>query len=460
VLGGLVGGGMAVLMALNLDGSLRWIGWLVVLLGLVAPTAGLTVIATLALFREPAGLDPLGFNATVIGACALGVTGRVMLGSLAQRTSSIRPEFVAIAAYLGLSAFQYLMIATRISDERELFAKRQLTDVAGGMLLMILVGAAVSRRGRPFLLAAVVPAILIAGIAAVASFSPAVLGALPIGGLLPAEDISARGTGIFRNPNYLGQAMAIGVLLLANARRLELPLGLGRRPWLGIITPLAGLVASFSRGALLSFVGGVVALYAGRGRRVFIVAALVGVLAVAVGYPLLLAARHAIIFGPDVGLSGQAQEISDGARLGVLKAGLKLFLSSPLTGIGYGQFHYESPKFVGTSPITYPHNIYLEITAEQGLLGIAAFLLVLLALFVTLSLRGDAYAITARAALVAFMIGCVFAEPLTSLQTSAILWLVVGSALVRTEDAEGDLPGPYDDRQTSVTERWAATRFA
>jgi len=83
-----------------------------------------------------------------------------------------------------------------------------------------------------------------------------------------------------------------------------------------------------------------------------------------------------------------------------------------------------------------------------------------LALFVTLSLRGDAYAITARAALVAFMIGCVFAEPLTSLQTSAILWLVVGSALVRTEDAEGDLPGPYDDRQTSVTERWAATRFA
>jgi len=446
VFGALVGGIFAVLMALNLDDDLRHLAWIVVAISLMAPTAGLTVIATLAVFREPMGLGPLGFHATVIGACALGVTGRLMVGGLARRAHSFRPELVAIAAFLGLSAFQFLAIATRVTDERELFARRQLTEVAGGLLLVVLVGVAVSRPARKFLLAAVVPGITIAGIAAISSLSPSVIGWLPIGGLVPAQDISARGTGIFYNPNYLGQAMAIGVLLLSNARRLELPLGLGRRPWLGAIAPLLGLVASFSRGALFALVSGVVALYWGRRRRIFAAAVLGGILVVLVSYPVLLSARHVLNFGPDVALSEEAQQVSDSSRIAVLRAGLKLFLAAPVVGVGYGQFHYESPRYLSGSPVTYPHNTFLQILAEQGLVGLGVFLVVLLALFVSLSRAGDAYGVVARAMLVAFAVGSLFAEPLTSLQTSAVMWIVLGAALARAEP---------DDPPDATSQYWS-----
>jgi O-antigen ligase len=457
VFGALVGGIEVVLMALNLDGNLRSIGWIVVAISVMAPTAGLTVIATLALFREPIGLGPLGFNATVIGACALGVTGRLMVLGLARRPTSFRPEFVAIAAFLGISAFQLLSIGTRLTDQRELFARRQFTEVAGGLLLVVLVGVAVSPRARSFLVAALVPGIIVAGLAAIASLSPALMSWLPIWGLLPSQDVSARGTGIFYNPNYLGQAMVIGVLILASARRLGLPSGLARRPWLGVIAPLLGLVASFSRGALLALVSGVVALYWGRGRRNFLIAVLAGILVVLVSYPVILGARHALTFGPDVALSEEAQQVSDRSRIAVLRAGVKLFIDSPLVGVGYGQFHYESPKYLKASPITYPHNNFLQILAEQGLVGLGAFMLVLLALFVALSRRGDAYAVVARAMLVAFAVGALFAEPLTSLQTTAIMWIVVGAALAPTEP--DDPPGePAEDwLATAPLNRWSAT---
>jgi len=457
VVGAIVGGVELVLMALNLDGDLRVMGWIVVAMSIMAPTAGLTVIATLALFREPIGLGPLGFNATVIGACALGVTGRVMVHGLARRPTSFRPEFVAIAAFLGVSAFQLISIGTRLTDQRELFARRQFTEVAGGLLLVVLVGVAVSPRARSYLVAALVPGIVIAGIAAIASLSPALMSWLPIGGLLPTQDVSARGTGIFYNPNYLGQAMVIGVLVLANARRLQLPAGLGRRPWLGVPAPLLGVVVSFSRGALVALVSGVVALYWGRGRRIFLIAVLAGILVVLVSYPLLLTARHALTFGPDIALSEEAQQVSDRSRIAVLRAGVKLFVDSPLVGVGYGQFHFESPKYLKASAITYPHNNFLQILAEQGLVGFGAFLLVLLALLVALSRRGDAYAVVARAMLVAFGVGALFAEPLTSLQTTAIMWIVVGAALAPTEPEEP--PGaPVEDwLPTARLDRWTPT---
>jgi O-antigen ligase len=380
-----------------------------------------------------------------------------MMGGLVSRRTSFRPEFVAIAAFLGLSAFQYLSIATQITDERERFARTQLTNVESGLLLVILVAVTFSTRSRRLLVAALVPGIVIASIAAIASLSPAILGALPIGGLLPSQDISARGTGIFLNPNYMGQAVAMAVLLLGTARRLDLPLGLSRRPWLGALPPLLALGASFSRGAAVAFVSGVVALYWSRGRRMFIGAALGGVVVIVVGYPILLGVRHSLTFGPDIAASEEAQQVSDGSRIAAARAGFRLFLSRPLTGVGYGQFHYESPGYLGASPITYAHNSYIQIAAEQGLVGIAAFLLALLALYLALSARADAYAITARAMLVAFAVGSLFAEPVTSYQTSAILWLVVGTALVQVAPTVSAGPaGEVDDWHT-VTQRWVAT---
>jgi O-antigen ligase len=164
-------------------------------------------------------------------------------------------------------------------------------------------------------------------------------------------------------------------------------------------------------------------------------AAVVGGLVVVVGYQLLLSSRHLLTFGASVDASAAAQAASDAARLSVYKAGFQLVLQHPLLGVGYGQFHYVSAGLLGRESVTFSHDIYLGIAAEQGIPAIAIFLAALAAIFYALWRRRDAVAVTAAAMLAAFAVGSLFAENLTALQTSCILWVALGCALAgRTSD--------------------------
>jgi O-antigen ligase len=441
--GAALGALLGILMAAGLDARLSVLAWVIVAVGLVAPSAGLTAIATLAVFREPAGVGGLGFNATLIGACALGALGRLTLDGLARRTIAIRPEFAGIGTFLGLTTFQFLSIVGRYANDRERYARMQLTDVSVALLLIILVAVVFSAQSRRYLVAAMIPGALLAAVAALASLNPALLAALPIAGLLPAEDLSARGTGIFSNPNYLGYAMALAFLLLARGRQLNLPGVNGRGSWVLATPVVLAVIVSFSRGALVALVGGIVALYTGRGRRVFVAAAAVGGVVALVGYPVIVGLRHALIFGSNVAASGPAQAASDASRLAVHSAGLQLFLRHPIQGIGVGQFHYESPQYLPGSAVTFPHDTYLQIAVEQGLLGIGAYVLMLVALGVGLSRMRDDYAVTARAMLLLFAIASLFAEPWTSPQSSVLLWVTIGAALVRPAPNEAPESAPF-----------------
>jgi O-antigen ligase len=438
--GAVLGIVLIVLMAANLDASVPVVGWLVATVAVLAPSVGLATLATLAVIREPAGLGPLFFYGTVVGACALGVTARVLLGSWSGRSTTLRPEFLAIATYLGICVFQFMAVSADVSQEREQFARIQLTNVAGSLVLVMLVATTFTAQSRRYLVAAMVPGILLGAVTAVASLNPALIAGLPLGGLLPPEDISVRATGIFLNPNYLGLAMAIAALLLLRGGRLGLPTRFAGWSWLLALPPVLAVGASFSRGAFLALVGGVVALYANRGRRSLVIAGLVGVLVIGLGYPLLIGTRHSLIFGGNTAQSEVAQQISDSSRVAVHIAGLRLFKHSPVLGIGYGQFHYESAKYMGKNAITYPHDGYLQVLAEQGIVGFVAFGLFLVLLLLALSRIRDAYAITARSMLVAFAIGSLFAEPMTSPQSSAVLWIMIGAALIGAGRAEVDAP--------------------
>jgi O-antigen ligase len=60
-------------------------------------------------------------------------------------------------------------------------------------------------------------------------------------------------------------------------------------------------------------------------------------------------------------------------RLGYWKDTLGVIKSSPLTGVGLGNFNLPQSR--------YAHNSYLQIWAEMGLLGIFAFLWLILFVF-------------------------------------------------------------------------------
>jgi O-antigen ligase len=62
-------------------------------------------------------------------------------------------------------------------------------------------------------------------------------------------------------------------------------------------------------------------------------------------------------------------------RQAVYAGGWKMFLERPITGWGFHQMPAELPRYVGEyqGKVLYPHNTYLEILVENGLLGLLLY---------------------------------------------------------------------------------------
>jgi len=88
--------------------------------------------------------------------------------------------------------------------------------------------------------------------------------------------------------------------------------------------------------------------------------------AIAVGTPLI--AERVLNIEPTI----------TSTRFAVWQAAFDLFLSSPVSGIGYGGFEAHIPATLTAlfgARVVETHNIYLQLLADTGLLGTAAFLL-------------------------------------------------------------------------------------
>ncbi len=429
-LGIVVGLVYALLMAVRIDRLIPQLSLAGVGLALVAPSAGVSMLATLAVVREPAGLNPIHFNASVVIACLLAAAVRFGVRGLAGHRVAIRPEFLAIAGYGALTVIQYLAVSLAVSQTRAQFGLNVLIAIIPGLALIVVVAVLFSERTRRYLLAAMVPSIILAAVLALVSLSPELLAALPVQGWLLAPGTSARGTGVFSNPNFMGEAMATGFILVTRARAVALPRLLTKwAPLLAGVIALA-LIASFSRGALVALAVGLVVLYAVRGRRALLRATLVAIPLTVIGAFGLLAIRHVLTFGAKIDLSGPAQAASDDARLSAMIAGLRLFRHDWKFGAGIGQFTFESVRFGAQYPVTYPHDVYIGVAAEQGLPGIVLFVTMLVAIAVALWRRRDPIAMTALAMLAAYVAGSLFADNLMSYLASAMVWITVGCGLV------------------------------
>ncbi|MHB9154961.1 MAG: O-antigen ligase family protein, partial [Endomicrobiales bacterium] len=132
-------------------------------------------------------------------------------------------------------------------------------------------------------------------------------------------------------------------------------------------------------------------------------------------------------------------------RLDLWKESLKLFASSPLTGIGFDVIYQQG--LIGTFKDT--HNIYVKVLAEQGIMGIVLFMLLLLSalksgfqLYVSDTdtfLKGLGLGFTSS--VIATMTANVFGDRWTFLQVSAYFWVclalvVRGLLLVQRGEVE------------------------
>jgi putative inorganic carbon (hco3(-)) transporter len=176
--------------------------------------------------------------------------------------------------------------------------------------------------------------------------------------------------GMFENPNDLATALD---LLLPFAVALALiSKGLARLFYLACAAVLAaGVLFTLSRGGFLGLIasGGVLLWKLGRSRR------LKTTLGVALICGILLAvmpggygARIATIFNSEQDQTGSAQ-----LRRELMQRAASIAISRPIVGVGMGNFHIYSIRE------KLAHNSYLEIAAELGVIGLIAYLILILA---------------------------------------------------------------------------------
>jgi O-Antigen ligase len=179
---------------------------------------------------------------------------------------------------------------------------------------------------------------------------------------LAFSSVYGRAAGLYQNPNISGGALVLGML----AGLAAVP-----RKWreLYVLAAVVGVVLTVSRGALLGMlVAGVCLLLGGevsRRRLLLVFAAACLVIAAGVQHWRSSGAIELLDNEPELfsrlSVGGSVGEENTESRLSFAAAGLRQFISHPVTGAGLGATDWE--QGIGT------HNIYVMHLAEHGVLG-------------------------------------------------------------------------------------------
>lgn len=196
-------------------------------------------------------------------------------------------------------------------------------------------------------------------------------------GLYQYIALHQRASGFCHSPTFYGSflLMCTPVTLLAATRDILRPVE--RR--IALAVSLAGLpmlLLSETRGAWIAFAGVCVffALFSGRHRRRIVQ----GTAAALLCFGLLVA----VLPGMTTRLStlGDPNYQSNSERRFMWTAAIQFFEAHPLTGVGQEQYGplYNGPYFPPDAKERghgHPHNIFLKVLSEEGLLGMLGFFL-------------------------------------------------------------------------------------
>lgn len=244
----------------------------------------------------------------------------------------------------------------------------------------------------------------------------------------------------FYTPNDLG-AFLVPVLLVALSllftrfRNIAARFAIRLAP----LALFAALVLTFSRGAWLSFMMGLIFMLTISlllKRRDVIPLALLLILILIMSVPLRNDIPLANIF--DLTDTGSVD------RKGLWTIALNMIKARPVFGHGIGTFMHNFKKYdtVGyTHSVSYAHNCYLQMAAELGLAGIVSFLWMLLVLFLRClrnifadSKNIDFIFLGIISGLAAYLIHSSVETNFYSVDLGMLFWLLVG--LVASVEAQ------------------------
>lgn len=188
---------------------------------------------------------------------------------------------------------------------------------------------------------------------------------------------------LFFDPSIYGRFLAmvmiaVTTVVLWSRRRGDVLLGAGVLAWL-----LVGLVTSFSQSSIAALLLGLAVLAAYRWdlrATVYVAGALLAIAAV-----FVLVAPPSLHFGLK-GSGGSTSNATSG-RTKLISGGLGLLAQRPLYGYGSGSFETEYKrhgKASSANATSASHTIPITVAAEQGILGLAVYVALLIAAFLVL----------------------------------------------------------------------------
>jgi O-antigen ligase len=188
---------------------------------------------------------------------------------------------------------------------------------------------------------------------------------------------------LFFDPSIYGRFLAmvmiaVTTVVLWSRRRGDVLLGAGVLAWL-----LVGLVTSFSQSSIAALLLGLAVLAAYRWDLRATVYVAGGLLAIAAVF--VLVAPPSLHFGLK-GSGGSTSNATSG-RTKLISGGLELLVQRPLYGYGSGSFETEYKrrgKASSANATSASHTIPITVAAEQGILGLAVYVALLIAAFLVL----------------------------------------------------------------------------
>jgi O-antigen ligase len=188
---------------------------------------------------------------------------------------------------------------------------------------------------------------------------------------------------LFFDPSIYGRFLAIVMIAVTTAvlwsrRRRDVLVGAGVLAWL-----LAGLITSFSQSSIAALLLGLAVLAAYRWD--------VRATAYVTGALVAIAAVVALLAPPSLHLglhgSGGSTSNATSGRTKLVSGGLELFGDRPLYGYGSGSFETEYKRHgnaTAANATSASHTIPITVAAEQGVVGLAVYVALLIAAFAVL----------------------------------------------------------------------------
>ncbi len=261
---------------------------------------------------------------------------------------------------------------------------------------------------------------------------------------------------LFFDPSIYGRFLALVMLavttvVLWSARRRNVLLGAATLVWLW-----GGLITSFSQSSIAALLLGLAVLAAWRWdlRSTLYVSGALAAIALVVVFTAPP--------GLHIGLSGEGGSASNATngRTKLIEGGLSLFANRPLQGYGPGSFEVEyrahqhlmagSANTSSATATSASHTIPVTVAAEQGVVGLALYLALLLSAFVVLfrSAGRSPPRIALAACFAALVLHTwVYADFLEDPLTWTLLGIGVAlAARAREEDPGGKPAQPPDGR--------------